>query len=70
MNKSSKTPIILCLIISLIMIIAMCSFTVGQSEAVVLTTMGKQSVQNKPGLHFKLPWPISKGRKKGIHPLI
>ena len=63
MKKNPKTPLILCIIISLIMLVAMCTFTVGQSEAVVLTSMGKQSVQEKPGLHFKLPWPIAKANK-------
>jgi len=45
------------------MLVAMCTFTVGQSEAVVLTSLGKQSIQDKPGLHFKLPWPIAKATK-------
>ncbi|EDM24952.1 hflC protein, putative [Lentisphaera araneosa HTCC2155] len=62
-NKSSKTPLILCIIICLIMLTAMCSYTVGQSQAVVLTSLGKQSVELRPGLHFKLPWPISKAEK-------
>jgi modulator of FtsH protease HflC len=60
MNKTSKTPLILSLIICLVMLIAMCSYSVGQSEAAVITSMGKQELENKPGLHFKLPWPIAK----------
>lgn len=60
MKKTSKTPLILSLIICLVMLIAMCSYSVGQSEAAVITSMGKQELETKPGLHFKLPWPIAK----------
>ncbi|WDE95944.1 SPFH domain-containing protein [Lentisphaera profundi] len=60
MNKSSKTPLILSIIICLVMLVAMCSYSVGQSEAVVITSMGKQELETKPGLHFKFPWPIAK----------
>ena len=60
MKTSSKTPLILSLIICLVMLVAMCSYSVGQSEAAVITAMGKQELENKPGLHFKLPWPMAK----------
>ena len=60
--KISKAPLILCIIICASLLISICSFSVGQNQAAIITTLGKQRSEMIPGLHGKLPWPFEKIR--------
>ena len=60
--KISKAPLILCLIICAALLVSICSFSVGQNQAAIITALGKQRAETTPGLHAKLPWPFEKVR--------
>ncbi len=43
----------------LVLIVPSCFFTIHETEVGIVTRFGKpRSSEVKPGLHFKLPWPI------------
>ena len=60
--KISKAPLILCIIICAALLSSICSFSVGQNQAAIITRIGKQRAEITPGLHAKLPWPFEKVR--------
>ncbi len=48
------------LIVALILLTAVFSFQLNQTEVAVVTTFGRPSVVGEPGLHFRWPYPFQK----------
>ena len=48
------------LIVALVLLTAVFSFQVNQTEVAVVTTFGRPAVVSEPGLHFRWPFPFQK----------
>ena len=48
------------LLVALVLLTAVFSFQVNQTEAAVVTTFGRPAVVDAPGLHFRWPFPFQK----------
>ena len=48
------------LIVALVLLTAVFSFQVNQTEVAVVTTFGRPEVVSEPGLHFRWPFPFQK----------
>ena len=44
----------------LLVLIVMCTFQLKVDEVAVVTTLSNSKSINKPGLYFRLPWPVQK----------
>ena len=52
--------VLLGLIVALILLTAVFSFQLNQTELAVVTTFGRPAVVAEPGLHFRWPFPFQK----------
>ncbi len=48
------------LIVAAILVVAVFSYQLGQTESAVVTTFGRPAAQTEPGLHFRWPFPFQK----------
>lgn len=55
-KKIKKAAIVIVVAVMAFSIISSAFYTVGETEAVVITTFGKASIENEKGLHFKIPF--------------
>lgn len=59
-TPTSKLPTLAAAGIGVIVLCVLCSYQVRVSQLAILTTLGKPTVVDKPGLHLRFPWPIQK----------
>jgi len=52
--------VLLGLIVAAILVVAVFSYQLGQTDSAVVTTFGRPSAQTVPGLHFRWPFPFQK----------
>lgn len=50
----------------LLVLIVMCSYQLKVDQIAIVTTLGSPKAIKKPGLYFRLPWPIQKLKKLDI----
>jgi len=62
MNKQ-KLTFITSMVTLILVILVMCTFQLREKSAAVVTTMGNMKVLDKPGLYFRIPYPVQKVEK-------
>lgn len=50
----------------LLVLVVMCSYQLKVDQIAIVTTLGTPKAIDKPGLYFRMPWPIQKLRKLDI----
>jgi len=49
-----------------LVLVVMCSYQLKVDQVAIVTTLGTPKAINKPGLYFRMPWPIQKLRKLDV----
>ena len=59
-KKADKLPIISAAVMLVVICGILGSYQLSVNEVAVVTTFGKPKVEERPGLHARLPWPLQK----------
>lgn len=59
-NRASRLPLMTAGVLVAAVGLVMCAYQLRITEVAVVTTLGRPAVVSRPGLHWRLPWPIQK----------